>query len=329
MKYEKQINDLYTVTTESRTVSNVAFVCLFGSQLHGTNGPQSDMDYKAVYLEDIDSIILGKDKENHVSSSGGPGKNVTGDVDIEFIELRKFLKDAVKGQTYALEMLHVPPSHTEITTPVYLDIQKNKGKLITNNAKPFIGYCVGQAKKYGLKGERLQDTEDALDYLKKQNPLHKLSKVSKDLPLGPHVFFLQKELRSQNKMADLLEINGKQFNLEVKVKAVIPVVEGLISEYGARAQKAREGVDWKAVGHAYRCIFELEELLTTGNITFPLKDAPFLKQVKQGEIPYDTIQEELPVLIEKVEAIKTDLPDKADLLFWEDWTLQTYKGHVR
>ncbi|MGZ7230903.1 hypothetical protein ACXWOM_10615, partial [Streptococcus pyogenes] len=58
----------------------------------------------------------------------------------------------------------------------------------------------------------------------------------------------------------------------------------LWNEYGERARKAEanEGVDWKALSHALRGGLQLQEIYTTGDLVYPLKDAEFIKKVKAG-----------------------------------------------
>lgn len=312
----------YTVTVGDKCVSNVIMVSVFGSHLHGTDGPDSDFDYKAIYMESLASILLGRAHETHVLSSGGETKNSKEDVDVEFIELRKFLKDAMKGQTYAVELLH--SEMLLCSTGIFQYLKDNRKNLFTKHMQPFIGYCVAQAKKYGLKGEKLKDTEEILAYMRSFPPHVKLKEVLEDVPFGPHVFVVEKQLKNQDVAAKLLEVNGKQFNIEVPLKDVVPVIQNLVDSYGERAQRAREGVDWKAVSHAYRCIFELEELMVTGDLKFPLSSAARLKEVKCGHVSYGDVQDELPILIERVQGLDSVFPDNVDTDFWDQWTLKTY-----
>jgi len=324
MNFEIQDNNLYTVTVGDRCVSNVIMLSVFGSHLHGTEGPDSDFDYKAIYMETMASIVLGTANETHVLSSGGETKNSKDDVDVEFIELRKFLKDAIKGQTYAVELLHAPQEMLLCKAGTFEYLQDNRKNLLTKHMQPFIGYCVAQAKKYGLKGERLKDTEETLAYLMGFPPHTKVKDVLDAVPFGPHVFTVEKQLKNQDVVAKLLEVNGKQFNVEVPLKDVVPVIQNLVDSYGERAQRARDGVDWKAVSHAYRCIFELEELMVTGDLKFPLASAERLKDVKYGRVPYTQVQDELPLLIERVQGIDSSFPESVDTDFWDQWILKAY-----
>lgn len=322
MNIQKHEDGTCTVTVGDHSVSGVIFITIFGSHLYGLSGPDSDQDYKAVFVKDFPDLLLGEGSDTVVLSGNGSERNGKDDIDIEFIELRKFLNDALKGQTYAVEMLHVVDPL--FTSPSFQEIQDNKHRILTRKMAPFMGYCVAQAKKYGLKGERLTDTEDVLAYFKTFPPYTKIQDILDGVPFGPHVFMVEKPLKNQDVMATLLEVNGKQFNVAVPLRDVVPVIQNLVDSYGERARKARDGVDWKAVSHAYRCIMELEEVMTTGNIVFPLRYSEVLKDVKFGRVPYEQVQDELPQLIERVAGLESNLPEEPDNAFWRQWMIDYY-----
>ncbi|MCD6435055.1 MAG: hypothetical protein J7L15_01490, partial [Clostridiales bacterium] len=70
-------------------------------------------------------------------------------------------------------------------------------------------------------------------------------------------------------------------------------LERIISSYGERAELARQnkGVDWKAVSHAMRALFQMEELITTGKIQYPLSSAEVLLKIKNGDYDFERIEE--------------------------------------
>lgn len=58
-----------------------------------------------------------------------------------------------------------------------------------------------------------------------------------------------------------------------------------------------------------------------GTITFPLKDAEFIKKVKYGELSYNDIAPILEDLIDEIKDIKEkcSLPEESDKEFWNNW----------
>lgn len=315
----------------SSTFDRVIHLSRAGSHLHGTATEHSDTDLKAIYLADIDDIIMGRDESTQkVSTHNDAVRNGRDDVEIELIELRKFMKDLMSGQTYAIELLFVNKENLIYASPIWNELAFSDTHKVSKNVKPFIGYCVAQARKYGLKGKRLAATEEVLEVLKTFHPKTRLYEVIDQIPLNEYCERFTKDLTSAKdnlpNLQEMIRINDKEFNLEVKVDYILPVIQKVVDRYGKRARKARDGVDWKAVSHAYRCIFELEELLTTGKITFPLRQRDFLLKVKKGEIPYEQIQNELPARIEEVKGLDSDLPQNPPEKFWKHWTLQQYRA---
>ena len=311
---------------DTHTIDRVIFACRFGSRLHGTATETSDLDVKAVYVADVNDILLGSYTPSvHVGTGVDALKNTPEDVDIEFIEIRKFVSDTLKGQTYAIEMLFCDAANTLYASPLWDELQGSRARLITKNIKPFTGYCVAQAKKYGLKGSRLKATEDVLEFIAGLDPKQDVASIVDSIPKNEYVFTVEKYFSHQQMPGTLLEINGKQFNMTNHLGEVSSVLTNLVHKYGARSHRAKDGMDYKALSHAYRCLFELKELVTTGSITFPLKDREFLRDVKLGNVPHEQVQEELPALLEEMEALDSVLPDEPDHDFSAPFLLRAYR----
>lgn len=89
-------------------------------------------------------------------------------------------------------------------------------------------------------------------------------------------------------------------------------------------------VDWKAVSHAFRAAYQIKELLTEGNITFPRPEAKFLVQVKTGVLDFKELSPLLDDLVDEVKELrdKSTLPDKPDVKFWEEFIMEVMLHHV-
>jgi len=74
------------------------------------------------------------------------------------------------------------------------------------------------------------------------------------------------------------------------------------------------GLDVKHAMHLIRLITECEELLLTGNITFPRPDAKFLLEIKNGLYTYDELSDYLESFDEKFNDLyeKSTLPHSPD-----------------
>lgn len=105
----------------------------------------------------------------------------------------------------------------------------------------------------------------------------------------------------------------------------IPIIENYYKNYGDRARKAAmdEGIDWKAISHAVRAAYQIKELLLCKTITFPRPEAKLLTDIKTGKLSYAIVGPMLDALIDEVEvlAANSDLPDKPDTKFWDEFLL--------
>jgi len=115
---------------------NILFKTKFGSHLYGTNTPKSDLDYKGIFVAPLDEIILGHSssvvQDNSKKDKAFGERNEAGDIDIEYKELRQFIKDCLSGQTYALDMLFSPKDLWLNTSPEW-EFNGDRARLAMNN----------------------------------------------------------------------------------------------------------------------------------------------------------------------------------------------------
>lgn len=304
---------------------------IFGSHLYGTSTEKSDHDYKGIFMPSSDDVILGRVPKsiNEKTNTKKNTKNTVDDVDLEMYSLHYFIKLACEGETVALDMLHVPESMIIEKNYIWDEIVNNREKFYTKNLKAFVGYARRQAAKYGVKGSRLNDARRVLDCLNGVNDttdLCKLYHIWDILPEGEHIF---KHPVNQNGER-MYEVCGRKIGEKVFVKYAIEVVKTFCDNYGDRVRMAanNEGIDWKAISHAFRAAFQVKQLLTEGTITFPLQNAKVLLAIKNGEYDYQTmIAPLLDNLIDEIEEISknSNLPEKVDKIFWDDFIIRVVK----
>jgi hypothetical protein len=291
----------------------------FGAHLYGTATRQSDRDLKGVYLPTREEILLGRiPKSRHYSSGPPDGRNDANDVDVEIYSLHAFIQLACEGQTVALDMLHAPQEMVLVASDIWSAIVARRNRFYTRNLKAFIGYARRQASKYGIKGSRLNAAQDVLRMLATIPPEQKLRDVWQRLPVNDYCHHTGVDPNGMRQY----QVCGKTFQESTAVGYVVPVLARFVDAYGHRAKLAAQNrnVDWKALSHALRAAFQTRELLTSGTLTFPLADAPFLTAVKQGRLDY--ISEVAPVLealMSEVEALAaaSALPDRVDSGYWD------------
>ena len=301
---------------------------IFGSYLYGTNTPISDTDYKGVDYPTFEQIALGQIPKNiyYHSTGSDKTKNTKNDIDIEIYSLHEFIKLALQGQTGIFDMLHAPSDMLIQSSTTWEYIISNREKFYSKNAHAFIGYAMGQASKYGLKGSRLDAAKSVLDWMDKQSAKARIEDCDlSTFPKSDHIKFIDSE-KDNEKMIDVC---GKKLTFKSKIEYNRSIVELFYNQYGQRAFLASQNkaIDWKAISHAFRAAYQIKELFTLHTITFPRPEADFLIKIKLGEFEYKDIAMQLDSLIEEVKDLstKTTLPEKPDTEFWNNFIIEEVK----
>ncbi len=301
---------------------------IYGSHLFGLNTPTSDLDYKGIFLESLDNIILGTDAKNiNVTTNNTDKRNTMDDVDTELKELRTFVSDCMRGQTYACELLFTPKEMLIETSPQWEFIIANRSKLIPQDLSPFIGYAFGQSQKYSLRGVRLEELQRVIAWFEMQNKQLLLEECYNTLEQNKYTYYnLYKHIHNLSLPDEpRLSVLGMNFQLSKPVKECLPTLKKRLTEYGERSKTNMEngGVDWKAYSHAFRLIYEWEQLLIEGRLSFPVPHKDFILSVKKGEVSFEDLQDKLYDEFERVQKIPNNLtaPDKE---FWDKWLVSVY-----
>lgn len=328
----------------------------FGSHLYGTNTENSDTDYKGIYLPDMRNVILQSVKKSiSVNTKTGNGKNTKDDVDSEMYSLQYFMKMLMDGQTVALDMLFANDENIVETSDIWREICNNREMFIHKNTKAFVGYCRTQAAKYGIKGSRISAIKTATEFISNimketklvkyirddgycwtrqsvREPVYnKLKDCFEELPVCEHITKYMDNTANQM----IYEVCGRKFQESCELSHVLKCLNEIFNNYGERARKAEnnEGIDWKAVSHAFRVCYEIKELLKYHRITFPLKEAGFIKDIKQGKMHYkkDMIGEKLEALMQEVEdeSKKSTLPEMVEQKVYDDFVVNIYNDVIR
>lgn len=303
-----------------QTIVNI----MHGSHLYGTNTKDSDKDYKGIYLPDIDDCILGTVKKSFIFSTGNSNsKNTSMDVDSEYYSIQHFIKLAIAGETIAIDMLHAPDNMIISGSNAWDMIRNQRSKFYTKNIKAFTGYARNQAKKYSVKGDRLKASIDVHRLLNTYNDDVILKDVIDLIELNEHVSIFNDDNQKY------INVCGRKFGESHRIGYVCEQLDKIINTYGHRAIQASavSGVDWKAISHAVRVTLEIKEILTTGDLVFPLRKAKLLLDVKQGLVPIEFVSEYLDSQINVVEELsnKSSLPERVDSEYWSNFIVSLYK----
>lgn len=312
-----------------------------GSHLYGTATPQSDLDYKGVFLPDARDILL---QRVPATICEGPQKqqgqrNLPGAVDRDLFSLQRYLELLADGQTLALEMLFAPNSAIISTPhPIWLEIQAHRQRLLCRKVEAALRYSQRQAHRFGIRGQRVNAATMALNWLRgveqSLGPGAALADADPERALGgdhPHIGFVDLTMPG-GVLARHLEVCGKKLSFQASIGNARDVVERLMAEYGRRSldSAAANGVDWKSMAHAVRIGRQTVELMVHGHITLPRPDALEILAIRQGQVPVDRVEAMVEDLHQQAEnAFRTSpLPEQPDMLFMEELVLRAYRMQV-
>lgn len=313
----------------------------FGSALYGTSTPQSDVDYKSVFIpagRDIlmqsvnNSFTTAREKEHGE-------KNLPGETEEASYSVQRYLQLLAQGDIMAIDMLFAPDwamPESEPATGIWREIQRAKDKLVTKDIASTLKYCRDQAAKYGIKGSRLAAARAALRLL--EGPLASRNQASRLEVLSSIIIGITAEhehmaiVVEERTKIQLWEVCGKKMPFSSSIQSARDVMQRLVDAYGERAKQAEnnEGVDWKALSHAVRVGYQARDLLSGGEIYFPLAVAPELLEIKQGKWEYKRVAALIERLMEEVEmsAVISDLRATPDQAWIDDFVMRCHYAAV-
>jgi len=312
----------------------VVYITKYGSKLYGTDNPNSDTDYKGVFIPNREDVLLKRDLEHfNFNSNNDNTKNGKDDIDLQLFSIYKFFNLLKKGETGAMDILF---SMFREETQVYNEkaftsiMLENYKKFYNRNLHSFIGYCVGQSKVYNVRGERFNELHL---FVNKFNALvikeQGAEKLESMFPLIDEMFseyaykYIKYVIADTSrgsgipKQGKYVEVLGKRFLGTVTVQYFAEKITEMEEQFGNRARASAKGVDFKALSHAVRVINEIEELIDDEFITFPLKNRVYVTEVKEGkkslEEVMDYLDNQLTIVQKKLE--NSNLSERSDEVF--------------
>lgn len=320
------------------------FSTQFGSHIYGTNISTSDHDYKSVYIPAAEDILLQKVNStlNSSTKKNNGEKNSKDDIDNEIISYQQYLKLLMEGQTMALDMLFTPEEwYKEKPRKAWLDIVDNRKYFLHKGIYAFVGYCRQQANKYGVKGSRVASIRSICNLLaglsEKHGHLTKLFEIWDDIEefanTHEHCQIISANpVGSGRNIARMLDVCNRKVQEFITIKEAIKIYDHIFEEYGNRALAAekQEGIDWKALMHAVRVCYEVQELLLNHKITFPRPEAELLLKIRQGLMPYQEVAEIIEdgfIKLEEAQKISI-LPDKPNYDLANELVIKWYKHQI-
>lgn len=267
-----------------------------GSNLYGTAIETSDQDFKVIFLPDLQDLIRFKvNRIKAISTGDKHKKNGSQDVDIEFIEVRRFLELVEQGQTSALETIFTPDEFIIEKDPLWDEIRQQARHLFCKNTEHIIGYMNSQILKFERQREKILILEQNIEALQKSIVNEFGDKVTlSDIDVDAI------RLESFHK-SDIDESLLKSKKLKTSLHTKTPIAQMLTKSLHPmlkKLQSSNENFDMKTIMHAIRIGQEGVEFLFTEKITLPRPNANVLLDIRNGiidekkafEMAKDTVQ---------------------------------------
>ncbi len=295
-----------------------------GSHLYGTNTPTSDIDYSGIFLPSK-ALVFGFQRVEEVNLSimdkDEAGKNTQNAVDRKLYELRKFVKLALENNPNLIEQLFVNEPNIVYINDAGRALLAQKHRFPHQGlVKKFKGYAFSQKHKMVIRTDKFHELENAFNYLKAYADQKTLLIELKEKYL-PFMTFNQ----------DYCVIGDLNLQKGIFVKKAVSMIEERLSKVGNRKTLiTKYGFDTKFASNLIRLILEGKELVSTGEIVFPLAYKQTILDIKLGlwtikeVLDYaEQLEAETDVAVEK-----SDLPSKPRFDEIEQFTIQLLENHL-
>jgi predicted nucleotidyltransferase len=308
-----------------------------GSHLYGTNTPSSDEDFVGLFIGDITNYFgLDNTKEVDMStvSKLESGKNAPDAIDKKFYELRNFFQLCLDNNPNIIEMLFVNEKNIVFNDKFHaLNLLQNNHLFPHQGLKQkFIGYSKGQLHKMHIKLENYDALRGLYNWMvenvvETRNPdPFKLGLIYKSNQLFA-------ELRENKSLNGIVKFNDTHasvgdlnINLTEKLTKVYAKIVDRLSKVTNREELfTKYGFDVKFGMHCIRLVLEGKELMETGKLVFPLKNAALLLDIRNGKYTAEEIKEMANDLTSELDSLQSCLPEKPNRVAIERLLLDIMK----
>jgi predicted nucleotidyltransferase len=294
----------------SNTDNKIIFDGIFGSKLYGTENENSDTDYKGVFMPSVYNTVLGNFSDSIETQDVY--------VDKSMYAISKFIRMLEKADTVSIDMLHTPADYILKTSPLWEELYGMRKLVYSKNMRGIVGYIKTQSSKYGHKVQRLQEMKEFLNHLdmyKSYNTVQDLA-LTFDFSKYKFISYTPTKVESGRNIIGNIDVCGSRYQNSSGIEYMKFGIESKVNRYGKRSEKGSvEGGDWKSLSHAYRVLLQLDEIINTRDLRFPLKRADEIRRIKNGELEQDVVMFMIDQMYKSVmnDLYNSDLPDESDL----------------
>jgi hypothetical protein len=253
------------------------FETISGSQMYGTNTPESDIDYRGVCIPPI-GVLLDPIHGFEQKDSGFEEEDRT------IYALAQFFKLCAAGNPNIIELLFSPEKCCVFSSDEWIKILEHRDLFVSKKVKfTFSGYAFSQLKaiqqhrKWFIDPPKEKPTRNMFNLTDSPRisgeGLQAVSNIAFDLlkdefqeEIRNELFYRKAKEQWDNYQSWAHNRNPKRMELENKF-----------------------GYDTKHASHLIRLMYEGIEILNSGSITFPLIQKDEIIAVRNGKYSYDQI----------------------------------------
>lgn len=301
---------------------------LHGSRLYGLAGPDSDSDFKGIFLPRLEDCALCCAPRNIQQKEGEEG---AGKKEMELFSLQEFIKLLARGEDVAVTMLRAKGEFVLEDSHIFELLRDHRREFYTKRMAGSLGYAKSQASKYALRADRMVAVESVISTLEEmlKDGVARLGQAWDRFEEREHVV---KTVSPQDRGEDkrVLDVAGKILPATITPSYGLDILYRLRDGYGERvkAAKSMSGKDLKAMSHAFRVGFQLKHIFKDGDFSFPLPESDFIRDVKFGRLNYvdGRLDEKLNELIAEVEKLseESSFPESVDSNWLDEIVLEAY-----
>ena len=322
--------------------SEVIFIVPHGSRLYGTNSEDSDEDVVAIFIpssynlalqvkEDWPKLRFNKDGTKQDGSVQNPSNKDT--IEVEFMSLPDLVKGFISGSPMEMEIMSYLKGQSDLRSlasgkrsemepkrfkaNLVLDFLSGLGEaVVASDVHPLLGFAKKNITFIQEKANRYKTFTELQAWIKDGYVSGRFE---------PHDTISERKEGRENRILELVELSKrlpgielgdsgwklfqKTVSYDITFSNLYRHLETILGKYSERTVTAYEvGFDLKGLYHAVRCVIQVKEILLRGSITYPLREADLLKQVKAGEVEVGKVQDLLVTRFNEVRSLMEDIP---------------------
>jgi len=294
-----------------------------GSHLYGTNTHKSDEDYVGVFMPTEEFIFGFQRVENvdlSIKSKSENGKNTFDAKDVVYHEFRKFIKLALDNNPNILELLFANKDNILFMNDVGMEL------ISMRHAFPHMG-LVNRFKKYA-ESQKHKMVIRSDNYFVLQGALKYLNELLKEPENGDRLIVELESLPFFQKSGRYIMCGDLNFQKHVSIKKVQRMIHERVAKFGNRKELvSKHGYDTKFASHLIRLLYECEEFVLTGSITFPLQKANLILDIRKGKYKIKDVIDMSNDICSSINSIceTTDLPPKPNTKLIQQFTIDNMR----